>query len=92
MLVLQIVRAAGREFRRLPILARIGLAVMLLAFMADVVVHMSTVAHVHSTGFDPQEHLAHLAGILGMVLVLAGVVIDGTLGHRPRRRRSHANR
>ena len=92
MLVIQIARTVWNEINQLPTLVRIGLALMPLAFLGDVVVHIAPVAHHHHAGFAPQEHIAHLLGILAMVLVLAGVVIDGARRHRSRRRSSHANR
>ena len=92
MLVIQTARAIWNEVNRLPLLVRIGLALMPLAFLGDVVVHLAPVVHDHHAGFASQEHIAHLAGILAMVLVLAGVVIDGAFRHRSRRRSSHANR
>ncbi len=43
----------------------------------DVVVHLAPAhGHVHH-GFHPQEHLAHLIGVIGMALIWAGVVADG---------------
>ena len=41
-------------------------------------------AHHHEIGFSLQEHGAHLMGLIGMVVALAGVVIDGA--RRPRRK------
>ncbi|HJP70302.1 MAG TPA: hypothetical protein VJ975_01130 [Candidatus Limnocylindria bacterium] len=92
MLVIQIARNVWGEINQLPLLVRIGLALMPLAFVGDIFVQMAPAAHHHHSGFVPHEHIAHLAGILAMVLVLAGVVIDAARRHRSRRRSSHANR
>ena len=62
-----------------PLLAKVGAAVIAVGLFADLVVH-TLVHHVHEElqgGFPIDEHLAHLVVVLGMVLVLAGVVADG---------------
>ena len=64
------------ELRRIPSASKLGLAVMVFAGVLDVVVHLLAGPHRGHREFGP-EHLAHLSGIAGMVLVLAGVVIDG---------------
>ncbi len=81
MLVIQTLRFV----RRLPVLMLLGLAVMAAGGALDVVVHgfglaHATHDHVHDFGI---EHLAHLVGIAGMVLVLAGLVMHGA--RHPRR-------
>ena len=71
------------RLRHLPILMLIGLAVMAVGGALDVVLHFGPAqGHAHD-GFV-SEHLAHLVGISGMSLVLAGVVIHGV--RRQRRR------
>jgi hypothetical protein len=92
MLVIQIARSVWLEVGQLPWMVRIGLALMPLAFLVDLVVHISPTGHSHHAGFAAEEHIAHLLGILAMVLVLAGVVFDGVRRHRSRRRSSHAHR
>lgn len=69
------------QMRGMPVLTRIGLALMVAAFVADLIVHLAAVPHEHA-GHRPEEHFAHLAGLLGMVLVLAGIVVDGARRHR----------
>ena len=92
MLVIQIIRAVWQELSSLPLLVRIGLAFMPVAFLGDVAVHLLPAAHQHHAGFAPQEHIAHLLGILAMVLVISGVIFDGVRRHRSRRRNLHATR
>ena len=57
----------------------------------DLWVHLAPAhEHVHS-GFHPQEHMAHLVGVVGMALTWAGVVVDGVrrqVGALPARERS----
>ena len=65
-----------KELRRIPLVSMLGLVVMVFAGVFDVVVHMLGSPHAGHHEFGP-EQLAHLLGIAGMVLILAGVVIDG---------------
>ncbi|MDQ2689613.1 MAG: hypothetical protein M3Y29_04995 [Chloroflexota bacterium] len=90
LVVERLARTVLQELGRLPGLSRIGLALMAVAFVADVVVHLSPALH-HLASHGPQEHLAHAAGIVGMVLVLGGVIVDARR-HRSRRRNPHAYR
>ena len=76
------------EFRSFPMLSRFGLAVLLGAGVMDVVGHLLGAAPDHHHGFVV-EHAAHLLGIVGMVLVLAGVVAHGAR-RQPSRRTSAA--
>lgn len=79
----------GRTAARVPGLAKLGLAVMAVAGLADVVAHLEVsdvveaVGHAHEhTGFEAS---AHLGVFVGMVLVLLGVVVDGFQRSRARR-------
>lgn len=92
MLVIEGLRALAADVRRMPRLVHVGIALAVGAFALDVLVHLSPAVHDHGGGFRPEEHLAHLAGIAAMVLILAGVVIDGARRNRSRRRTSHAHR
>lgn len=75
-----------RRARGLPVvLVAVGLAVMAIGGVADVVAHFVVAAgsdHVHAAGGDPTGHAAHVVGIAGMVLVLAGVVMHGIRSQR----------
>lgn len=64
------------EAAALPALTRVGLLLMVAAGAFDVVVHLAAGEHAGHYRFGP-EHAAHLVGVVGMVLVLAGVVTDG---------------
>jgi hypothetical protein len=59
-----------------PALSRVGLLLMIAAGAFDVVVHLTAGEHAGHHGFS-LEHAAHLSGVVGMVLVLAGVVAYG---------------
>ena len=68
-----------------PRLAKLGAVVILVGLGLDLTVH--TVLHsIHDQligAFPLKEHFAHLVVLVGMLLVLAGVVVDGT--HTTRR-------
>jgi hypothetical protein len=81
----------GREARSLPGLVKVGVVGLLVSGLADVIAHLeeSGVA-VHVAGQVHQhsstELSAHLAAFVSMVIVLAGVVLDGVRQQRARRR------
>ena len=75
---------------RPPLVSILGVAVAILGVALDLVVHLSAPAdgheHVHA-GFTLSEHAAHLVVMVGMVLILAGVVVDGARRQLNRRLR-----
>ena len=63
---------------RPPLLALIGVGIAIFGLGLDTMVHLTAAeAHHHDIGFSLQEHGAHLVGLIGMVVALTGVVIDG---------------
>ena len=76
MLMIESGKRFVREAGALPALSRIGLLLMVAAGALDVVVHLTAGAHGGHHGLGV-EHAAHLLGVVGMVLVLAGVVTYG---------------
>ena len=76
MLTIEMVNRLAGEVAAFPALSRIGLQLMVAAGALDVIVHLAAGEHAGHHGFGP-ENVAHLLGIVGMVLVLAGVVIHG---------------
>jgi hypothetical protein len=76
MLTLETPRRLFQEVRDLPAVSRAGLLLMVAAGAFDVIVHLTAGDHASHHGFG-LEHAAHLLGVVGMVLVLAGVVIHG---------------
>lgn len=83
MLAIEMVKRRFAEVHDLPVLSRAGLLLIVAAGVLDVVVHLTAGEHAGHHGFGA-EHAAHLLGVVGMVLVLAGVVIDGAR-RQPRR-------
>ena len=77
MLALQRAKEAVRVLETVPRLVVAGLLVMALGGGLDLVVHLAPAQEHVQTGLHPQEHLAHLVGIVGMALIWAGVVLDG---------------
>lgn len=71
--------------RPVPRLAKAGGATILLGLLADVAQHAVVTAEhdLPGAGFALGEHAVHLVVLVGMVLVLVGIVADGT---RPRGR------
>jgi len=85
MLTIETTKRALAELWALPIASRIGLAVTLVAGVMDTVVHLlGSGGHAMHHGPLP-EHAAHVLGIVGMVLVLAGVVFHGARRQLSRR-------
>jgi len=68
------------EERRPDIWWYLAAATILIGLLADVVEH-SLVPHLQDAlvvGFPAGEHAAHFVVFIGMVLVLVGIVADGT--------------
>jgi hypothetical protein len=87
MLVIQAARRLAADAKELPSLTVVGFGVMALAGVMEVLLFLAAGTqggHVHG-GFTP-ERGAHLLGITGMVLTLAGIVNEAA--RRPTRRSS----
>lgn len=72
--------------RRLPLTMILGLGLMAVGGVLDVAIHLGPVDHRAHEAFV-SAHGAHLVGITGMAIVLAGVVIHGAR-HQIRRRKA----
>jgi hypothetical protein len=76
--------AAATGGLTVPRLAKIGAVVIVVGLGLDLTVH--TVLHsFHDQligAFPLKEHFAHLIVLVGMVIVLAGIVSDGTRSTR----------
>jgi hypothetical protein len=73
----------------IPGASKFGLVVMAIGFLFDLVEHTLVFHGTEPTigAFPLSEHAAHLVVIAGMVLVLIGVVVQGSqLSSRVRRR------
>jgi glutamate-1-semialdehyde aminotransferase len=74
------------DLRALPPVIRTGLAVVGFGGLADVVTHLSFAGPGEPGGHTAAQLSAHAVAFAGMVLVLAGVVVDGARQSRARRR------
>jgi hypothetical protein len=86
MLTIETGRRVSTEVSRLPLVTRIGVLLLPVAAALDVFVHLAAGEHAASGGHSGVEHMAHLLGVVGMVLVLAGVVAYGARRQLNRRR------
>jgi hypothetical protein len=70
---------AASQTRALPRIARVGLATIVFGLIFDLSEHsFGPPAASAVSGFSAGEHAAHLVILIGMVLVLAGVIADGS--------------
>jgi hypothetical protein len=67
---------ASSELRLIPTLSVVGLIVIALGLGADLVAHAGPALD-HDHGVTAAQLSAHFLTFVGMVLVLAGVVVDG---------------
>lgn len=82
-----------RGLTRLPGLVKVGLVVMAVAGMTDIMAHLEAVDHVgHLHTHTTTETAAHLAGLVSMVVIFVGVVVDGVRQGRLRRSAAIAGR
>jgi hypothetical protein len=61
-----------------PRIAKLGFATIAFGIVFDLSEHSFALpAHQAATGFSIGEHAAHLMVLIGMVVVLVGVIVDG---------------
>jgi hypothetical protein len=75
-----------RTARGLPAIVQLGLATMAFALLVDVMAHLEATAptgqaHQHTS----TEVWAHVGVLVGMVLIIWGVIVDGVRQRRARR-------
>ena len=86
-------KSAG-GFGAIPLLVRIGMAVLVFGGFADLTAHVAAFAPTgsadqgtsHTGGHTPDEAAAHVVVFVGMVVILLGVVVDGAKRSRLARR------
>jgi hypothetical protein len=84
MLMIEARRRLLSDLGELPAMTRAGIVILVAAGISDVVIHL--VAGEHGASHSGIAHVAHLLGIVGMVLVLAGIVVHGARRHLSSRR------
>jgi hypothetical protein len=62
---------------RPPLLSLVGFGIAIAGLGLDAVAHLAGSGDHHHAGFSGSEHAAHLVGLIGMLIALSGVVIDG---------------
>jgi hypothetical protein len=67
---------APSRHRPIPGLTKLGAATIAFGLVFDLSEH-SFAARTAATGFTLGEHAAHLVVLVGMILALAGVIVDG---------------
>ncbi len=65
--------------RALPRSIKLGLAIVAIGLGMDAWVHLFVGQHAHDTvaGFSLPEHLSHLIVLVGMLVVLGAVLVEG---------------
>jgi hypothetical protein len=86
--------AGGPAARRVPAVAKLGALTVVVGLLWDLVEHATL--SLPAASFSAAEHAAHLVVLIGMVLVLAAVAVDGARSSgrhgRSNRSRHHAIR
>ncbi|HEU5204980.1 MAG TPA: hypothetical protein VFU17_11840 [Candidatus Limnocylindrales bacterium] len=78
--------ALETHVRALPLVIRLGLVVIAFGGLADLVTHLSFADSADPGGHTPAQLSAHAIAFAGMVLVFAGVIVDGVRQSMVRRR------
>ncbi|HET8785903.1 MAG TPA: hypothetical protein VFM38_09730 [Candidatus Limnocylindrales bacterium] len=81
-----------RELALLPTLVKLGLVLMAFAGASDVIAHVGAASDGHLHAHTSSEAAAHLMGLVSMVVILLGVVIDGVRQGRKRQAVSRSAR
>jgi hypothetical protein len=71
--------------RRFPRIGWLGAFVMAAGLGLDVLAHSVLPQATVAAGFTPGQHGAHLVVLVGMVLLLGAIVVDGTRNAADRR-------
>jgi hypothetical protein len=75
-----------RKVRGLPAIIQVGLATMAFALLVDVIAHLEATAPTGQTHHHTSTELwAHVGVLVGMVLIIWGVIVDGVRQQRARR-------
>ncbi|MFL5726634.1 MAG: hypothetical protein ACJ765_11050 [Chloroflexota bacterium] len=80
-----IIERLWRDAKAAPVVVRIGVVALVLSGVADVVLHAITPEVAGHDVHTPAELAAHFAGMVSMVVILLGVVVDGARSVSTRR-------
>jgi len=72
-----IIERLWRDAKAVPLLIQVGVVALVLSGAADIVLHAITPEVAGHDVHTPPELAAHFAGMVSMVVILLGVVLDG---------------
>lgn len=75
-----------RDAKAAPLVVQIGVIALIASGVTDVVLHAMTPQVAGHDVHTPAELAAHFAGMVSMVVILIGVVIDGAVRSSTRQR------
>jgi len=83
-----IIERLWRDAKAAPLVVQIGVVALVLSGAADIVLHAITPQIAGHDVHTPPELAAHFAGMVSMVVILLGVVLDGARRASYRRQES----
>ena len=72
-----IIERLWRDAKAVPLVVQVGVVALVLSGAADIVLHAITPEVAGHDVHTPPEVAAHFAGMVSMVVILLGVVLDG---------------
>ena len=72
-----IIERLRRDAKAVPLVVQVGVVALVLSGAADIVLHAITPEVAGHDVHTPPELAAHFAGMVSMVVILLGVVLDG---------------
>ena len=72
-----IIERLWRDAKAVPLVVQVGVVALVLSGAADIVLHVITPEVAGHDVHTPPELAAHFAGMVSMVVILLGVVLDG---------------
>jgi|RhiMetdeSRZDD1v2_1073273.scaffolds.fasta_scaffold1136852_3 hypothetical protein len=72
-----IIERLWRDAKAVPLVVQVGVVALVLSGAADIVLHAITPEVAGHDVHTPPELAAHFAGMVSMVVILLGVVLDG---------------
>ena len=83
-----IIERLWRDAKAVPLVIQVGVVALVLSGAADIVLHAITPEIAGHDVHTPPELAAHFAGMVSMVVILLGVVLDGARRTSYRRQES----
>jgi len=83
-----IIERLWRDAKAVPLVVQVGVVALVLSGAADIVLHAITPEVAGHDVHTPPELAAHFAGMVSMVVILLGVVLDGARRTSYRRQES----